>query len=285
MLKYNKKPTKFIGFFVLIGVWLLWVHLGKENHMYYLSELIGSIIFLAGGYAYGAQTTLKDTFVKKFNALECALAWGVSLALGIAVATAMGGPAALNPAVLLGLIITGQITGVQFWMLLLMEFLAAGIAVLIVWIFFFENFKDTTEGSKRGIFAAYPVKMNIPVNFLQEAMASCMFIFILFLGLSHSASNLAGPIGALGINSSIVVTVACIIWIAFTYSNTGWSMNPMRSFFSSVWYAILPIQNKNDKVDWKYQSIVNICGSTVGMIIGVVLAWLVKGALTRGGML
>lgn len=264
--------------------------------LYCLSELIGSIIFLAGGYAFSAQLALKDTAVNKNRSttLEAAFAWGSSLALGVMVAAALGGPAALNPAVLLGLLIMGGITGAQFGMLLLMEFLAAGIAVLIVWIFFFNNFKDTLEGSKRGIFAAYPVKMDIPVNFLQELMASAMFIYILFIGLMHNAPatpNMAmgsfaatNAIGATGMVGQFVITLGCIIWIALTYSNTGWSMNPMRSVFSSIWYTILPIQNK-DKVDWKYQLIVNLCGSTIGMIIGVVLAVVTKNALGNAGLL
>lgn len=252
--------------------------------LYCLSELIGSIIFLAGGYAYSAQVGLKDTWVKTFKPIEAAFAWGTSLALGVVVASALGGPAALNPAVLLGLLIMRKITGAQFGMLLLMEFLAAGIAVLLVWIFFFNNFKDSVEESKRGIFAAYPVKKDIPVNFLQELMASCMFIYILFLGLMHNQASAPGFVGSVGISGQFLITLGCIIWIAFTYSNTGWSMNPMRSVFSSVWYAILPIQNK-DKVDWKYQLIVNLCGSTIGMVIGVVLAVVTKAALTAHGML
>lgn len=242
--------------------------------MYFLSELVGCIIFLAGGFAYGAQTTLKDTFVKKFNTLECAFAWGASLALGVAVAGLMGGPAALNPAVALGLLIMGAASGAQFGLLLLAEFLGAGAAVLIVWLFFFQNFKDTTEGSKRGIFAAYPIKKNLWFNFAQEFMASCMFIYILFMGLTNSAFvNQQSTAG------TALFTLVCIIWIAFTYSNTGFSMNPMRSVFSSVWYAILPIQNKNDKVDWQYQLVVNVCGSTLGMVLGVVLALLTRGAI------
>lgn len=252
--------------------------------MYCLSELLGCIIFLAGGYAYSAQVNLKDTWVKTFKPIEAAFGWGTSLALGVVVASALGGPAALNPAVLLGLLIMKQISGAQFGMLLLMEFLAAGIAVVLVWVFFFNNFKDSVEESKRGIFAAYPVKMDIPVNFLQEIMASCMFIYILFLGLMHNNASGLGMIGSTGITGQFVITLGCIIWIAFTYSNTGWSMNPMRSVFSSVWYTILPIQNK-DKVDWKYQLIVNLCGSTIGMVIGVVLAVVTKTALTSAGML
>ncbi len=253
--------------------------------LYYLSELVGVLIFLGGGYAYGAQVNLKNTWVKEFNPIGAMIAWGTSLALGVAVSSAMGGPAALNPAVCLGLLITGGITGIQFWGLLLTEFVGAGLAVLIVWIFFWDNFKETTEGSKRGIFAAYPVKMNIGMNFLQELMASAMFIFILFMGLMHNTPASIGLAGSAGITGQTLITFICILWIASTYSNTGWSMNPMRSVFSSIWYAILPIQNKNDKVDWKYQLIVNLCGSTVGMVIGVVLAWAVKGALATHGML
>lgn len=248
-------------------------------NMYYLSELVGSFIFLAGGFAYGANTSLKKTFLGKFNPVTCAFAWGTSLAFGVAIAIAMGGPACLNPAVALGLLITRDMTGAQFGMILLMEFIAAGLAVLFTWMFYYKNFKETTEGSKRGIFAAYPVEYDLWVNFAQEIMCSVIFIFILFMTLYNNLPDNIPGLGQVGIAGNSLVTLFTIIWIAYTYSSTGFSMNPMRSVFSSIWYAIFPIANKNDKVDWKYQIIVNVFGSTIGMVIGVVLAQLVKRAL------
>lgn len=57
-------------------------------------------------------------------------------------------------------------------------------------------------------------------------------------------------------------------------------MNAMRSVFSSIWFAILPFPNKNgEKVDWKYQLIVNLCGSTIGAILAVIATSCIKASL------
>ena len=48
-------------------------------------------------------------------------------------------------------------------------------------------------------------------------------------------------------------------------------MNAMRSVFSSIWFAILPIPHKDgEKVDWTYQLVVNLIGSSIGGILAVV---------------
>ena len=44
----------------------------------------------------------------------------------------------------------------------------------------------------------------------------------------------------------------------------------MRSVFSSIWFALLPFPNKDgEKVDWGYQLIVNLIGSSLGGITAV----------------
>lgn len=44
----------------------------------------------------------------------------------------------------------------------------------------------------------------------------------------------------------------------------------MRSVFSNIWFALLPFPNKDgEKVDWGYQLIVNLIGSSLGGITAV----------------
>lgn len=57
-------------------------------------------------------------------------------------------------------------------------------------------------------------------------------------------------------------------------------MNATRSVFSSIWFAILSLPNKGDeKVDWNYQLIVNLFGSSIGGILAVIATAVIKGAL------
>ena len=230
--------------------------------MKYLSEFCGSLVFLLGGYAYMCNINLKKTLVSKLNYIELVFAWSLAVGLGLTIAASMGGPAYLNPGVVFGNLIWNQLEFGQAVMYLLMEFLAAGAAVGICMIFFWDSFKASPEASKRGIFSAYPVEKNLILNFVQEILATFLFLFVVFIGIICSACNaiLIGIIGFAG-----------VALLALSLNSTGFSMNAMRSVFSSVWFALLPIPNKNgEKVDWEYQLIVNLVGSSIGGILAVI---------------
>lgn len=230
--------------------------------MVYLSEFVGSLIFLLGGYAYMCNISLKKTLVSALNYIELVVAWSLAVGLGLAAAVIMGGPAYLNPGVVLGNIILGRLEFGKAMMFLLMEFLAAGTAVAVCIIFFYDSFK-ASEGSKRGIFSAYPVEKNIPLNFVQEILATFAFLFLVFTLLKATS----GESAALQI---AVIGFACVAILSLTLNSTGFSMNAMRSVFSSIWFAVLPIPNKNgEKVDWGYQLIVNLVGSSIGGVLAV----------------
>lgn len=126
--------------------------------MMYVSEFVGSLIFLLGGYAYMCNISLKKTLVGTLNYIELAVAWSLAVGFGLAVAVILGGPAYLNPGVVFGSVIMGALPLEQAALYLLMEFLAAGAAVLICMIFFWDSFKASEDMPKRGIFSAYPVQ-------------------------------------------------------------------------------------------------------------------------------
>ncbi len=231
--------------------------------MSYLSEFVGSLIFLLCGYSYMCNISLKNTLVSNLNYIELVFAWSLAVGLGLSIAVIMGGPAYLNPGVIFGQILFNNILITDALIYLFMEFLAAGAAVLICMIFFWDSFKDSPDMSKRGIFSAYPVKRNIPLNFIQEILATFVFLFIVF-SLLKATSGDSTPlrIGVIGF--------AGVAVLSLTLNSTGFSMNAMRSVFSSVWFTILPIPNKNgEKADWTYQLTVNLIGSSIGGILAV----------------
>ncbi len=244
--------------------------------MAYLSEFIGSFIFLAGGYAYMCNISLKKTLVSTLNYIELVFAWSLAVGFGLAAAVIMGGPAYLNPGVIFGSIIYNGLGIGEAVVYLLMEFLAAGAAVLVCMVFFWDSFKASGDAPKRGIFSAYPVEKNLPLNFIQELIATFYFLFIVFMciaGVSDlKAGNQSLIIGAVGFGA--------VAFLALTFNSTGFSMNAMRSVFSSVWFAVLPIPNKGEeKVDWTYQLIVNLAGSSIGGILAVIATSYLKSIL------
>ena len=229
--------------------------------MKFLAEYAGSLVFLLGGYAYMCNISLKKTLVSSLNYVELVVAWGLAVGLGLATAVTMGGPAYLNPGAVLGNVIWNHLSFTDAVLYLLMEFLAAGTAVITCMVFFWDSFK-ASDGSKRGIFSAYPVEKNVPLNFVQEVLATFLFLFLVLLCITYSGGN-ALVIGAVGF--------AAVALLSLSLNSTGFSMNAMRSVFSSIWYAILPIPNKNgEKPDWGYQLTVNLVGSSIGGILAVI---------------
>lgn len=102
------------------------------------------------------------------------------------------------------------------------------------------------------------------LNFIQEMLATFFFLFLVFM----SIAGIDGPDAPLWIG---VFGFGAVAILALTLNSTGFSMNAMRSFFGSIWFAILPIPNKNgEKVDWGYQIVVNLIGSSIGGVLAVV---------------
>lgn len=231
--------------------------------MAYLAEFVGSLIFLLGGYAYMCNISLKKTLVGTLNYIELAVAWSLAVGFGLTMAVIMGGPAYLNPGVVVGNIIFGGLAINEALIYLLMEFLAAGAAEILCLIFFYDSFKASKDMPKRGIFSAYPVEKNIPLNIVQEIIATFAFLFLV-LGAIKCATGDGAPL-VIG-----VVGFAAVLILALTLNSTGFSMNAMRSVFSSIWFAIIPFPEKNgEKVDWGYQLLVNLVGSTIGAVLAV----------------
>lgn len=214
--------------------------------------------------------SLKKTLVSALNYIELVFAWSLAVGFGLAIAAVMGGPAYLNPGVVLGSLIWNGLSLTDALLYLLMEFLAAGVAVLVCMIFFWDSFQASGDAPKRGIFAAYAVEKNLPLNFVQEILATFAFLFLVFMGITGVSSPLV--IGLVGFGAVAI--------LALTLNSTGFSMNAMRSVFSSIWFAVLPIPNKGDeKVDWSYQLIVNLLGSSIGGILAVIATTCIKNAL------
>lgn len=232
--------------------------------MKYLAEFVGSLIFLLGGYSYMCNISLKKTLVSTLNYIELVVAWSLAVGFGLAVAVIMGGPAYLNPGVVFGNIVLGNLSFIEALKYLGMEFLAAGTAMIVCMIFFWDSFKASPDAPKRGIFSAYPVEKNLPLNFIQEILATFLFLFLVFACIQGTGGVTVGlQIGVIGFASVAI--------LALTLNGTGFSMNAMRSVFSSIWFALLPFPNKNgEKVDWTYQLAVNLVGSSIGGILAVV---------------
>ena len=124
----------------------------EHTSMTYFSEFVGSLIFLLGGYGYMCNVSLKKTLVSSLNYIELVFAWSLAVGFGLCVAVIMGGPAYLNPGVVFGSVIWGSLGAGDAVIYLLMEFIAAGAAMFLCMVFFWDTFKESKDSPKRGIF-------------------------------------------------------------------------------------------------------------------------------------
>ena len=235
----------------------------------FISELVGSLVFLLGGYTYMSNVTLKNTQLPGLKWVDLSFAWSLAVGFGLAISCAMpNGMGLLNPGVVIGQMLFGGLDPMLGCYALLAEFLAAGLAVALTVLNFYDSFKASDDVKKAGIFSAGPVEKNLPLNFFQEVCATFLFL-VLVLGCLKAASGIGAPMAlVLG-----VIGFAAVFFLSLTLNLTGFSMNAMRSVFSSIWFAILPIPQKNgEKVDWTYQLVVNLVGSTLG---GALACWAV----------
>lgn len=120
--------------------------------MYYLSEFVGCLIFLLGGYGYMCNISLKKTLVSKLNYIELTVAWSLAVGFALSIALIMGGPACLNPGVVFGQMIWNGMHIGTGALLLLMEFLGAGAAVLLCMIFFRDSLR-LRRTRRKGVFS------------------------------------------------------------------------------------------------------------------------------------
>lgn len=234
--------------------------------MKYISEFVGSLVFLGLGYGYMCNIKLKKTLISEMRYIELVVAWALAIGLGLMMAVVMGGPAYLNPSIIIGQVILNNLPVIEAIKYLIAEFLAAGVAIEICLIFFYDSFKASPDVTKKEIFSAYPVTRNLLQNSVQEFIAT--FTLITLVLKICTISSTALQVGIIGFS--------CVGALALTYNSTGFSMNPMRSVFSSIWFTIFKMikvipTTEEDKVDWTYQLIVNGLASTAGGLFAVLI--------------
>ena len=64
----------------------------------FISELVGSLVFLLGGYTYMSNVTLKNTQLPGLKWVDLSFAWSLAVGFGLAISCIMPqGMGLLNP--------------------------------------------------------------------------------------------------------------------------------------------------------------------------------------------
>ncbi len=223
----------------------------------FLWETIGTAVLILLGTGVVATVVLQKSKGTNGGWLLINFGWAMAVFVGASVAWRSG--AHINPAVTLGLAVTGTTPWGDVPVYVLGQLLGAFIGAVLCWASFKKNFDEepNPEGTL-GIFSTGPVIRSYGWNVVTEVIGTFVLVFWI---LVNPPTN-----GGLG--------YAAVAFVVLSIGNslggpTGYAINPARDLGPRIAYAILPIKGKGDP-DWGYSWV-----PIVGPIIGAVLAGLV----------
>ncbi len=177
----------------------------------YLAEMIGTLVLVLLGCGSAVFAGTQQPF-DPVGTLGVACAFGLSV---IAMAYTIGKISGchINPAITLGMLISGKISGKDAGMYMVFQVIGAIIGSSILFLLAKDSGSVTTLTGANGYTELLPA-------FIAETVFTCIFVLVVLGSTSKGAeNNLAGL--AIGL-SLILIHIVCI-------PITGTSVNPARS--------------------------------------------------------
>lgn len=233
----------------------------------FVAELIATAILILLGNGVVANVVLKGTKGNGGGWIVITTGWALAVFTGVVIAGPSSG-AHLNPAVTIGLAISGKFPWDQVPMFILAQILGAMVGALMVWLMYKDHYSATVDGGlKAASFYTSPAMKNTKLNLLSEALGTFVLIMAVFY-ITNGELTMGEEKTPIGLGSIGAIPVAFIVWsIGLSLGGTtGYAINPARDLGPRIMYSILPIEGKNKK-DWKYFWI-----PIIGPIIGASLA-------------
>jgi|SRR5829696_8272430 len=231
----------------------------------YIGEFIGTMILIILGDGVVAGVLLRNSKAENSGWIVITFGWGMAVAVAVYCVFPFSN-AQINPAVTLGLAVTGQFSGpFSSWAVvpgyLIAQFLGAFVGGVIVWLAYLPHWPETEdEGLKLGVFCTAPAIYNTPANIITEIIGT----FVLVFGILGIFGNDLAP----GLAPILVGLLVLGIGLSLG-GPTGYAINPARDLGPRIAHAVLPIAGKGGN-DWGY-SWIPVVGPIIGGIIGAVL--------------
>ena len=227
----------------------------------FAGEVLGTFLLLVLGGGVVANVALEKTVGHGSGYIMITGGWGIAVFVAVFVTGNMSG-AHINPAVSIGLAMSGQFPWSEVPMYILAQLFGAFLGAVTVWLHHRDHFAATADPEiKLGVFSTAPAIPNITNNLFSEILGT----FVLVLGVLYIATPEVG-LGALD-----ALPVALLVFgIGMSLGGpTGYAINPARDLGPRIAHALLPIAGKRDS-NWGYAWI-----PVAGPVIGSVVAALV----------
>ncbi|GGE49740.1 glycerol uptake facilitator protein [Pullulanibacillus camelliae] len=219
----------------------------------FVGELIGTMILIILGGGVCAGVSLKKSAAENSGWIVITFGWGLAVAVGVYAVGKFTG-AHLNPAVTLGLAISGDFPWSQVPEYILGQMIGAFLGACIVYLHYLPHWKATEDpAAKLGVFSTAPAIPHAFSNLLSEIIGT----FVLVMGIQAIGANKFTE----GLNPLIVGFLIVAIGLSLG-GTTGYAINPARDLGPRIAHFVLPIAGKGTS-NWRYAWI-----PVVGPILG-----------------
>lgn len=242
----------------------------------FLSEFLGTAMLLLLGGGVVANNIFNKTKGKGTGFLMVNWGWGIAVFAGVLIAFKSGGH--LNPAVTVGLAVSGKkefvegipIDAASICTYIAAQMVGAFVGAALMWLTYKKQFDiEQPDGYKLGVFSTGPEERSYGWNLVTEIIATFVLVFVvLFSGYQGNSGEL-GWLNAMGVALLIVGIGASL------GGPTGYAINPARDLGPRLWHAVMPVKDKGGS-DWGY-SWVPVVGPLVGGAIAGLLYWSMNG--------
>ena len=185
----------------------------------YLAEMFGTLVLVLMGCGVAVSLNCTSNCADVANAgtvIGTALAFGLSV---VAMAYTIGGISGchINPAITLGVFLSGRMSGKDAGMYILFQFIGAVLGSAILWLL-------TTNAGLTGTGANNPQEgVSVVGALIAEIVFTTVFVLVV-LGATAKTNGATNNFAGIAIGLALVlVHLACIRY-------TGTSVNPARSF-------------------------------------------------------
>lgn len=232
----------------------------------FIAEIVGTFFLMILGLGVVANVVLEKTYGNNSGWIAITTGWGLAVFIAVMIAGPYSG-AHINPAVSIGLAVSGDFAWNMVPMYILGQFIGAMIAALIIWLLYRDHFNATEDKAlKLGVFCTSPAIRKTSSNLISEAIGT----FVLVFGVLYITEGTIGDTDQIiGLGSVGALPVAFLVWVIGLSLGgpTGYAINPARDLGPRIMHAILPFKSPKGSSDWSYSWI-----PVVGPVLGAVLA-------------
>jgi glycerol uptake facilitator protein len=238
-------------------------------------EFLGTFILILLGNGVVANVNLDKTHSQGAGWIVITAGWAMAVFVAV-LATADISGAHINPAVTIGLAISGLFEWVKVVPFIIAQMAGAMLGAFTVYIFFRNHFNITiVPGAKKACFCTAPAIRHYPNNFFSEMTGTFILVLsVLLITLPQleyvSMGSTKAGLGSLGALPVALVVFSLGLSLGGT---TGYAINPARDLGPRIVHALLPFRNKDDN-DWHYAwipALGPVAGASVAALLYLIL--------------